>query len=93
MPSTSTETCTIRLGNHFADPISVLPSVPFQSDVFTEIGGITNSPHMGKHAQQDSLADLIKRKEFIEHTGAKNTITASRVGKRLVKAICYPISC
>ena len=45
MPSPSTETCTIRLGNHFADPISVLPSVTFQSDVFTEIGGITDSPH------------------------------------------------
>ena len=71
MPSPSTETCTIRLGNHFADPISVLPSVTFQSDVFTEIGGITDSPHMEGQTQQDRLVDLIKRKEFIEHTEAE----------------------
>ena len=67
MPCPSLETCTIRLGNHFSDPSSVSPSVTFHSDIFTKIGGITASPHTGGQAQQDSLVELIKAKEFKLH--------------------------
>ena len=51
VPRPSAETCTIRLANHFAVPVSASPSVTFQSDVFSEIGGITGSPHTGRQAQ------------------------------------------
>ena len=94
VPRPSAEICTIRLGNHFPDPNSVLPCVTFHADVFSEIGGITASPHTGGQAQRDMLIELIKTKELMKHTNAeKYTITASRVGKRLVKATCYPLSC
>ena len=71
MPCPSLETCTIRLGNHFSDPNSVSPSVTFHSDIFTEIGGITVSPHTGGQAQQDRLVELIKAKELKLHMEAE----------------------
>ena len=60
MPCPSAETCTIRLGNHFPDPNSVLSCVTFHSGVFTKISGISVSPHTGGHAQQDRLVGLIQ---------------------------------
>jgi hypothetical protein len=71
IPCPSAETCTIRLENHFRDPNSVLPCVTFHSDVFTEIGGITASPHTGGQAQQDRLVELIKTRELIKHAEAE----------------------
>ena len=50
VPCPSAETCAIRLGDHFPDPNSVLPCVTFHADIFSEIGGITASPHTGGQA-------------------------------------------
>ena len=63
MPCPSSETCTIRLRNHFSDHNSVSPCLTFHSDIFTRIGGIRASPHTGGQAQRDSLVELIKAKE------------------------------
>ena len=71
VPRPSAETCTIRLGNHFPDPNSVLPCVTFHADVFSEIGGITASPHAGGQAQRDRLVELIKTKELMKHADAE----------------------
>ena len=65
LPRPSAETCKITLANHFAMPVSALPSVTFQSGVFSEIGGITGSPHTGGQALQDRLVDLIERNKAI----------------------------
>ena len=65
VPCPSAETCTISLANHFAAPVSASPTVTFQSGVFSDIGGITGTPHMGGQAQQDRLIQLIERKEAI----------------------------
>ena len=71
MPCPSSETCTIRLRNHFSDPNSVSPCVTFHSDIFTRIGGIKASPHTGGQAQRDSLVELIKAKELKLHMEAE----------------------
>ena len=71
MPRPSSETCTIRLGNHFSDPNSVSPCVTFHSDIFSSIGGITGSPHTGGQAQRDRLVELIKAKELKLHMEAE----------------------
>ena len=93
VPHPSAETCTIKLGNHFSGCNHVVPCVTFHADVFNEIGGITASPHTGGQAQHDRLVELIKTKELMKHSDAeKNTITASRVEKGLVKAVCYLLS-
>jgi len=64
-PRPSAETYTITLTNHFAVPVGASPTVTFHSDVFSDIGGITGSPHMGGQAQQDRLIQLIETKEAI----------------------------
>lgn len=64
-PRPSAETYTITLTNHFAVPVGASLTVTFHSDVFSDIGGITGSPHMGGQAQQDRLIQLIETKEAI----------------------------
>lgn len=64
MPRPSSETCTIRLQNHFSDTNSVSPCLAFHSDIFTRIGGISASPHTGGQAQREMLVELIKTKEM-----------------------------
>ena len=64
MPCPSSETCTIRLQNHFPHGDSVSPCLTFHSDVFTRIGGIIACPHTGGQAQRDMLVELIKTKEM-----------------------------
>ena len=94
VPCPSAETCTITLANHFAAPVSASPFVTFQSSVFSDVGGITGSPHTGGQAQQDRLIELIERKEAIAKEEAKkNTSTTSGVGKRLVEVIFHACSC
>ena len=63
VPCPSAETCKITLANHFAMPVSASPSITFQSGVFSDIGGITGSPHTGGQALRDRLIDLIERNE------------------------------
>ena len=72
MPWPSSETCTIRLGNHFSDPNSVSPCVTFHSDIFTAIGGIKASAHTGGQVQQDRLVKFINAKELKQHIETKN---------------------
>ena len=64
MPCPSSETCTIRLQNHFSHSDSVSPCLTFHSDVFTRIGGIITSPQTGGQAQRDMLVELIETKEM-----------------------------
>ena len=90
MPRPSGDTCTIRLGNHFPDSNHVLPCVTFHADIFSEIGGITATPHTGGQAHHNRLVELIEMKELMKHADTeKNTITANRAEKRLVKTICH----
>ena len=51
VPRPSGDKCTIRLGNHFPDSNHVSPCVNFYADIFSEIGGITTSPHTAGQAQ------------------------------------------
>ena len=53
------------------NPNSALPCVTFHADVFSEIGGITASPHTGGQAQRDRLVELIKTKELMKHAEAE----------------------
>ena len=64
-PYPSAETCTITLANHFVTPVTASPTVTFQSIVFSDIGGITGSPHTGGQAEKDRLIKLIQAKESI----------------------------
>ena len=64
VPCPSSETCTIRLQNHFPHTDSVSPCLTFHSDIFTKIGGISASPHTGGQALRDLLVELIKTKEM-----------------------------
>ena len=73
VPRPSGETsCTITLANHFTTPVSASPSVAFWSSVFSDIGKITASPHMGGQAEHERLIELIEGKEAIEKEEAKN---------------------
>ena len=61
----SAETCTVTLANHFVKPVTSSPTVTFQSSVFSDMGGITGSPHTGGQAEKDRLIELIEAKESI----------------------------
>ena len=65
VPRPSAETSVITLTNHFAAPVCSSPTVTFHLGVFSDIRGITGSPHMGGQAQQDRLIQLIEAKEAI----------------------------
>ena len=94
VPRPSTETCTIRLGDHYLGPNSVLPCVTFHADVFGKIGGITASLHTGGQAQHNILVELIETKELMKHTKAEKIQSQQAEFERgFVKAICYLLSC
>ena len=88
VPCPSSETCAVRLGHHFPDPNSALPCVTFHADVFSEIGGITASPHTGGQAQRDRLVELMKTKELIKHTDAENIRSHQAELKRGLSKLC-----
>ena len=94
VPCPSSETCTIRLQNHFPHTDSVSPCLTFHSDIFTTIGGISASPHKyGRTSPERYVGGINQNKrDEASYRGGEYTVTAGRVGKRLVKDVFYPLS-
>ena len=88
VPHPSKDTCIIRLGNHFPHFNHVSPCVTFYADIFSEIGGITASPHTGGQAQRDRLVELIEMKELMRHTDAEKIQSQQTELKRGLSKLC-----
>ena len=88
VPHPSAETCTIRLEKHFSDSNQVLPQVTFHADIFSNIGGITASPHTGGQPQIDRLVEMIETKESMEHADAEKIRSQQAELKRGLSKLC-----
>ena len=65
-PSAACDSCQINLENHFASSMSTAaPTITFWPCVFSEIGGLSRSPHTGGEYQRDKLMSTLSEREKI----------------------------
>ena len=70
-PSAACDSCQINLENHFTSSISsAAPTITFWPCVFSEIGGLSQSPHTGGECQRDKLMSMLNEKEKIANEKA-----------------------
>ena len=70
-PSAACDSCQINLENHFTLSISsAAPTITFWPCVFSEIGGLSQSPHTGGECQRDKLMSMLNEKEKIANEKA-----------------------
>ena len=67
---------------------STLPCVTFHADVFSNIGGITASPHTGGQAQRNRLVELIKTKELMKHAEVEKIQSQQAELERGLSKLC-----
>lgn len=65
-PIAACDSCQISLENHFASSVSTAaPTVTFWPCVFSQIGGLSGSPHTGGEHQREKLMSMLNDKENI----------------------------
>ena len=71
-PSPACDSCQVNIKNHFVSSVPIAaPTVTFWPCVFSEIGGLSQSPHTGGEYQRNKLMSMLKEKENIAKNEAK----------------------
>ena len=75
-PNAVCDSCQIKLENHFTSSIATEPqTITFWPCVFSEIGGLSQSPHTGGECQRDKLMSMLNEKEKIANEKANQLYT------------------